>query len=650
MYDEIAGQVPVAIVKSLEGRSKHEIKEKSNELGRRYALDAVYSLNELGLQSFPMTSIGKIKKEALRQTVSKIRKMTQQPRAPEIKNEQNGFQPRTVSLADRLLDIWQKLVGTRPSKSDSVMYFADSITLLRYCENVLRSCGGRLYLQDFVENDTVEKQAQLLEVREKQQAHFDAASKGVLGGRILSKHVHMPVQKSWSWRTNGDPPEDNQQYSLMNKDRVWNAAELAVLRLGFNATEIEDILTIRESLHQTVVGQRPQSFQNRVAFRIRELGKVQILRGLEKALTSRPLMRTIIVQCGSKTPYHVVLAPSRNLFLRLIHEFETEDEEAAMQMVRDDSPARHITPFMFQADLTKIGDGTEYCLAMNFSHSIIDAISLSHWHRELDRLIVNPEIEIPPLTPYKFFSDLFNRYECSTPAQESVKFHVKRLRGISRFQRALWPPQRAPGWMVSNDEGSQHMNERRRIRNNVWHGQWESRAQEFQYPRCCRALWLPALPHLKEKHGVHPSLLTQYALFIFNVLQTGSSHAILTVWESGRSWPFVPSWMESLLPPAMSIDGPTTEWILNMVEVMNDETIEEFFKRMSLEQAENRRHQHAPWGQVVQGLRDEGQVAVDASYRQAFAWDMSLGMSAARTSRIDFATLEPRARYGWADK
>lgn len=108
--------------------------------------------------------------------------------------------------------------------------------------------------------------------------------------------------------------------------------------------------------------------------------------------------------------------------------------------------------------------------------------------------------------------------------------------------------------------------------------------------------------------------------------------------------------MEALLPPAMSIDGPTVQWILNMVEVIKDETVADFFRRIMLEQEQDRYHEHVPWGKVVQGLRDEGQIAVDASYRQSFVWDVSLGISASRTSGIDFTKLEPKARYGWADK
>ena len=618
-------------------------------MGNRYALDAVYTLGELGLEKFPTTSIGKVKKEVLRQVVAKLRKHSQ---CREVKPTTNGWHTpsESKSLVDQLMDVWQQLTGTRPSKDDSIMYLADSITLLRYCENVLRACGKRLYLQDFIDNDTVAKQAHILETRNQQQAQFEAASKGIPSTAFSGRGVKRPAQELSSGEHNTDLTGLNERIFASDEPLIWRSAEEAVSRFGLEHTDIEDVLPIRESLHRTVIGQRPQSFQNRMVFHVRDIGGQQIRHGLENALASRPLMRTMVFRVADKIPFHVILPAKQAVLELLIHDIEVATEDDAMEISRADSPQGRFAPFMFQGHLIKIRDSEQYYLTMTFNHSVTDVMSLTQWHRELDRLIIDPDTAIPGLTPYKIFSDLFHQYQDSEPAQKSVHFHVKRLRGISRFERALWPPQRAPGWMISNDEGSSDVKQRHEARGKVWEGQWESRVTEFQYPRCCRAVWLPGLARLKEKQGVHPSLLAKSAVVIFNVLQTGSSHALFNVWESGRSWPFVPDWMEKLLPPAMSIDGPTAEWILNMVEVVKDETVADFFQRMGSEQDQIRRYQHVPWGQVVQGLRDEGHVAVDASYRQSFVWDVSMGMSASRSQRIDFTALEPKARYGWPDR
>lgn len=556
------------------------------------------------------------------------------------KSQSQELQPSTKapsqSFIDKLLDIWDKLTGTRPTITESVKYLADSITLLRYCDNVLRACGQRLYLQDFAENDTVEKQAHLLLSREMQQLRLGITSNSPTPTKPLNQ-PHLP-------------PSPRQDQALPKDTKIFTAARKAVIHAGLSASDIEDILPIRHSLHRTAIGPRPQSYHSRMVFRV--VGNVaqqeQIRRAVERALASRPMLRTIVFPGSDGAPFHAVLSSGDALFGQIVRQVDVETEDEAWRRFKDDTAQGHSSPFMFQGELIKVNSGEIY-LCFTFNHSVIDALSLTQWHHELDRWIQDINVNMPALTPYRLFSDLFSQYEDSEPAQKSVAFHVKRLRGISRFNRALWPPQRAPGMMICNDEGGPHVKERSRIRDRIWSGEWDTRAHEFQYPRSGRVVALPGFASMKERYGIHPSLFTKSAIILFNVLQTGSSHALLNVWESGRSWPFVPSWMEKLLPPAMSIDGPTVQWILNMAEVVGNETLLEFLQRMDLEQEQIREHEHAPWNKVVQALRDEGDAAVEASFRQAFVWDVSMAMSLARGDQTDFTTLEPIARYDWPD-
>ncbi|KAI8682605.1 AMP-binding domain-containing protein [Fusarium sp. Ph1] len=628
--DDLAGQVPVAIVILPKGVTKAQVSEKARSADSRYALDKVYTLEELDLKAFPTTALGKVKKQELKKRVLELRQKSQSQKP------QPSTKAPSQSFVDKLLDIWDKLTGTRPTITESVKYLADSITLLRYCDNVLRACGQRLYLQDFAENDTVEKQAHLLLSREMQQLRLGIAFSTPTPSRPLNQS-HLP-------------PSPRQDQALPKDTKIFTAARKAVIHAGLSASDIEDILPIRDSLHRTAIGPRPQSYHSRMVFRM--VGNVaqqeQIRRAVERALTSRPMLRTIVFPGSDGAPFHAVLSSNDALFGQIVREVDVDTEDEAWRRFKDDTAQGHSSPFMFQGELIKVNSGEIY-LCFTFNHSVIDALSLTQWHHELDRWIQDINVNMPALTPYRLFSDLFSQYEESEPAQKSVSFHVKRLRGISRFNRALWPPQRAPGMMICNDEGGPHAKERSRIRDRVWSGEWYRRAHEFQYPRSGRVVALPDLASMKERYGIHPSLFAKSAIILFNVLQTGSSHALLNVWESGRSWPFVPSWMEKLLPPAMSIDGPTVQWILNMAEVVRNETLLEFLRRMDLEQEQIREHEHAPWNKVVRALRDEGDAAVEASFRQAFVWDVSIAMSLARGDQTDFTTLEPIARYDWPD-
>jgi hypothetical protein len=279
----------------------------------------------------------------------------------------------------------------------------------------------------------------------------------------------------------------------------------------------------------------------------------------------------------------------------------------------------------------------------------MDALTLLSWHRDIDRLIHNCNTVIPSQTPYRLFADLFAGYQESLLAQKAVSFHVQRLRGISRYKNAIWPKQRAPGMMIASDQDSFYFSERQKSRDHIWKGEWQAKAEEFRFPRRSRIVRLPGLSQLRNSYNLEPMLFTKCALVLFNVIQTKSSVALFNSWESARSWPFVPDWIANALQPPMSIDGPTVEWILNMFEVNGEEMLADFILRMGLEQEDIHRHEHAPWEKIVQELREEGEVATNASFRQSFVWDVSMGVAASRGFRSDFETLEPVAKYDWPD-
>lgn len=203
---------------------------------------------------------------------------------------------------------------------------------------------------------------------------------------------------------------------------------------------------------------------------------------------------------------------------------------------------------MFHCNIVNVRESGRLFVAMTYSHSVVDALALLNWHRDLDQLIYNNDASIPEKTPYKLFANLFQEYQDSLSGQRSVAYHAQRLRGISRLKRALFPKQRAPGWMISNDTDSEHAVQRQEVRTKIWKGQWELRAQEFRYPRLGRVVCLPKLKKLLEQHGIRPSLFAQCAIAMLNVIQTKSSHALFNSWESGRSWPFVPGWIEAVAP------------------------------------------------------------------------------------------------------
>lgn len=648
--DPIAGQLVIAVVRLPDGVSKLQVSRNARALGPKYVLDGIYTLDELGLRgSMPTTSLGKPRRGLLRDVVVSYRS-EQNPSSVRQGN-------RTRDLSRELARAWEEVSGDEPLPRHSFAYLADSISLLRYCDSVVRRTGCRLYLQDFAEHDTIEKQARLL-------CHRGSS---LTSSRLDEKAINHPVgDESVSPFFGGNAAEPGTspickmarqcsdveaQPADVDKRSLWIAARDHIKAVGLDRCRVEDVIRVRASLQRMITGQRPQSFHLRLVFRLRRASPEQVRAGLEKGLEVRPILRTIVCRPRGMAPFHAVVSPHRHLFSRQFRQLVIETEEEARQMWQDNGAETHSSDLMFRADLLSVRQTGHCYLVATYNHSVIDAIFLLQWHRDLCQLIdpaARPRIS-PTKSLYSHFADLFHQLQESPPAQGAVSFHAQRLRGIGRLRKAFWPRQRAPGWMVSHDGDSLHAETRRLVREQVWRGTWSERALEFRFPRQSRVVRLGGLPELVRSHGLHPRVFSICALILFNVMQTTSPYAVFNSWESGRSWPFLPGWIQDRLPPAMSIDGPTVERVLQMTHIIPGETIAEFFARINREQEQVALHQHAPWDMVVSELKEEGGAALDASFRQSFVWDVSMGISQSRSWRDGDDSLESVARYDWAD-
>lgn len=620
------------------GSSKAHVAGKASLLGPGYALDAVYTLQELGLAQMPVTSLGKPKKGLLIEAVVRLRAARRSECPPTEASELRN-------LCGALAATWEKLTGHRPSPEHQVSRFADSITLLRYCDSVLRLDGRRLYLQDLATHDTVEKQARLLLDRGAQRSVLC----DVQGSAFVPKTFHDGLDSV--------PRSPGRQHiaaltQSASRRELWEAAANRLQSLGLDECEVEDVIAVRGSCQRMISGQRPQSFRIRVVFRVARAGAAQIRTATEKSLALRPMLRAVSCSPSGQAPFHAVVAAHRQLFGRQIRDVRVRTEQEAERLYLDDAASCRAPELIFSADIIAVEETGRCYLSVMYNHSAVDAVFLLEWHRDLGQQIAGSETPwaVDARSLYRLWADLFHRYQDSLPAQASVSFHVERLRGISRLKQHFWPPQRAPGWMMARDRDAPNGQVRGRVRHDVWHGRWDAdTASEFRYPRRSRVVCLPGLPQLRRRLGVKPALLARCAVIIFNLVQTASPYAVFSSWESGRSWPFLPGWMQDILPPAPSIDGPTAEQILNVVEVRGRETVRDFFQRMVLDHEEAAAHEHAPWDRIVGELKEEGAVAVDASFRQSFVWDVSMGMSLSRGLDDADAVLYPVARHDWAD-
>lgn len=131
--DEIAGEVPIAVVKLTPGQELNlpEVREKIiQELGSAFAIEKVIPITDLGMENYPKTPSGKAQKGRLRDMVAK-----------HLQDEQDegatGRSPTYWSI-EALSQLWVEFLGihsTSLTPQTSVRDFADSLmislTLLR---------------------------------------------------------------------------------------------------------------------------------------------------------------------------------------------------------------------------------------------------------------------------------------------------------------------------------------------------------------------------------------------------------------------------------------------------------------------------------------------------------------------------------------
>jgi hypothetical protein len=396
-------------------------------------------------------------------------------------------------------------------------------------------------------------------------------------------------------------------------------------------TDVEDIIPIKDSFFAVADGPRPQSFRNRMAFRIGRDKVRNVRKALHKGLSSRPLFRTVLMKMPDMTPLHIVIRPGEQLFSTLITEKMGLNEAAIEEMTTNDSGDSFSRILMFQAIIVYSADSAT--LILTYNHSVFDAMSMIPWYRDLDILLTDPETPLLQLTPFKLFADMTYSHRDSMPATLDVQYMVQRFSGISKHADAFWPPQRAPGWFIASDQDCEDHETRMKAR----------KGAPIRYPRVVTKTHVPHMTSMKARN-ILPVIVVKTAIALFNIQQTGQEYAIFHNIDAGRAWPFMPAWIP--LPPAMSIDGPTIEWTMNMFRILPDETPGQLLERIRDDQEELSLHAHAPLFRILDGLGSEAPFLVDAFQRQTFNWDISLQYL---DGRDDLTTLKSLERVDWPD-
>lgn len=136
--DEIAGEVPVAIIKTKLGQDipSSSVQETLvKELGQGYALEEIIRLDELGLEDFPKTISGKIQKNVLSEHVVKHLNEKSQ-------SNTNGSIDKPGGTTNQIIAVWRKLLKVdKLGAEDKIQDWADSLVIARFPGILQRETG-----------------------------------------------------------------------------------------------------------------------------------------------------------------------------------------------------------------------------------------------------------------------------------------------------------------------------------------------------------------------------------------------------------------------------------------------------------------------------------------------------------------------------
>lgn len=137
--DEVAGEVPVAVVKpkadqEVSTSEIHEVVVK--ELGPGSALQETLLLHDMQLDDFPKTTSGKVQKNVLSEQVQKHL----EGQSGNTSGGDEGYP--TDTTADQVTEVWRKLLKVDDlTAEDEIQNWADSLVIARFPGVLKRETG-----------------------------------------------------------------------------------------------------------------------------------------------------------------------------------------------------------------------------------------------------------------------------------------------------------------------------------------------------------------------------------------------------------------------------------------------------------------------------------------------------------------------------
>lgn len=597
--DDVAGEVPVAVVKMANGCKVSKIwlqEHVIRNLGGTFALERVIDLRDLGIEDFPRTATGKVRKVDIRRLVQELvgqksNKLT------EVTN------PESTEAA--LTRIWAHFLGMRRDRilpTMSLEGLVDSVTVMRFRHQVRNELGKVISLEELNKNTNIKAQAQVLDSQNE---------------RLLARVSHITSRQSAPGV--GDVVHvcgDSAEFT-----HVREVAERSLHGLGLSwDKDVEDVLPIWDFGQLMLDQSGLRSGRFKVAFTCSNVTPDQLRTALTRTLSNHGILCTLAVKHGTLHYSHVVIRPSSRWFEVAITNAKSvgdlEDlRTLPLSLPGHENPTSSIVP-LFHITVSFVENQCSSAFILYGNHSVFDATSLSMFLEDLENLLINERAVLAPRTPYSLFANAYYCHRVSIQSQISLGHHVSRLKSIGELRDALWPTRYS--FQVPEGKEISHEHDKGSLQKScdriLLEGGTSPGLKGFT-----RRAKLISIARLQSEYKVSNAVLMKTAVALLNIQQTGQSHALFANTQLCRSWPFLEKHIASFLPDPMDIPGPTIEYVFNKIEIRPEELVLTLLQRMQTEQDGLTEHARTPLLALREQLGEtDGDMLIEIVRRQFF--------------------------------
>ena len=578
------------------------------------------TLAEIGMTSFPLTRSGKVIKRELKKAV--IEYLSRQPLS-----EHSGFSSlSTTSTVETILsNIAAALIGQSESsipRDQPISTILDSINVLRFQANIERHTAKKLPVDMLFGSATINTLAMKLDLA----SHADSP--------------HIQIEKRLGPPTAGDMVHTHDNTACASRTRSYIDPLLA--KFGMSWEDVDAVFPVPELSSGYFGAMRPMAFSIRLTYVIKAIEPSLLRIALEKTLEKWSMLRSFAVKFDTIGLFVITKACAAIFQATIVDLPQSEGPEEMYKLrfpeLKDNNVHFGNGGLLARFAITQVKSTGSTALMILANHATFDAMSTQAFNSDLEANIHGGQIGAP-YTDYKFFADIFYQYRHSIPAQNSVAYHVNRLRGIGSLRESAWPPQQCHGWFIGDDTGH-HIPSA--LKNPLLQERSQIAGDDgfIGMIGVKRTANLTELVEMRSAHQISAPILFKAACSIVNSRLSGSSEVYFFNTQAGRSWPFLDENVAKYLPNPVTIAGNTLGLVMNRIQIHSSTTVGSLLTHLEEEQHLLTKHAHAPLTAICAQLNAADVATFQTGRRQLLNFNPTLAETAANQGKTDIEMIQ----------